>query len=108
MNTYIEFRTQTEACSKYTKSEGNFFNFSLGSPGRNRRLKATINPPPSEETSHAKYLTACSLALEPSIESLIIAALDAGWKREFVLLAVMMIIMDYEKGTLSFSRFLHS
>jgi len=54
-------------------------------------LKPAINPPPSEETSHTQYMAACLFALEPSIESLLAAALKSGWKREYVLLAIMAV-----------------
>lgn len=57
-------------------------------------MKAAINPPPSEEASQARYLAACLFALEPSIESLLSAALKSGWKRKFVLLAIIAIAMN--------------
>jgi len=58
-----------------------------------QELAPVINPPPSGETSRARYLAACLFALEPSIESVVAGALQSGWKREYVLLAIMTLVM---------------
>lgn len=71
-------------------------------------MKPAINPPPSEETSHARYLAACLFALEPSLESLLAAALKSGWKREYVLLAILAITMNDGKENETSQRSLHS
>lgn len=71
-------------------------------------MKAIINPPPAEETSRAKYLAACLFALEPSIEGLLAAALKSGWKREYVLLALMAIAMNDDKESGAPHNSLHS
>lgn len=71
-------------------------------------MKPAINPPPSEEISNAKYLAACLFALEPSLESLLAAAQTSGWKREYVLLAIMAITMNDGEETASSRRSLHS
>ncbi|WP_197070137.1 hypothetical protein [uncultured Rhizobium sp.] len=75
---------------------------------RSRKLRPAINPPPSEAASHANYLTACLFALEPSIESLIEAAMKSGWKREYVLLAIMAIALNDSSANGSSSQPLHS
>lgn len=71
-------------------------------------MKPAINPPPAEETSHTKYLAACLFALEPSIESLLSAALKSGWKRDYVLLAIMAITANDGEETSSSCGSLHS
>lgn len=71
-------------------------------------MKPAINPPPSEETSHARYLAACLFALEPSVEGLLAAAQKSGWKREYVLLAIMAIAMSDAEDTVSSRKPLHS
>jgi hypothetical protein len=57
-------------------------------------LRPAINPPSSEPESHTNYLTACLFALEPSIEGLIAAAVKSGWKREYIVLAIMAIALN--------------
>ncbi len=58
-----------------------------------QELAPVINPPPPGETSRARYLAACLFALEPSIEGVVAGALQSGWKREYVLLAIMTLVM---------------
>lgn len=70
-------------------------------------MRPAINPPPSE-ASQTNYLTACLFALEPSIESLVAAAMKSGWKREYVLLAIMAIALNDGSTNRSSSKSLHS
>ncbi|MGV1793804.1 hypothetical protein [Rhizobium sp. A37_96] len=67
--------------------------------GRSRKLKPAINPPPSDAPTQAHYLAVCLFALEPSVESLIAAATKSGWKRDYVLLAIMAIAMGDNSST---------
>lgn len=71
-------------------------------------MKAAINSPPQEATLPESYLTACRFALEPSMDALLSVALGAGWKREQILLSMMMIAMDRGGGALGASVPLHS
>ncbi|TWB19641.1 hypothetical protein FBZ99_101414 [Rhizobium sp. ERR 1071] len=71
-------------------------------------MRPAINPPPSEAASQTNYLTACLFALEPSIESLVAAAMKSGWKREYVLLAIMDIALNDGGTNPSSPKSLHS
>ncbi|NLS16010.1 hypothetical protein HGP16_05460 [Rhizobium sp. P40RR-XXII] len=71
-------------------------------------MKPTVNPPPSEAMSHANYLAACLFALEPSLESLVTAAAKSGWKRDYVLLAIMALVLDDTDAAASPTQPLHS
>ncbi|WP_204326310.1 hypothetical protein [Rhizobium lusitanum] len=71
-------------------------------------MKPAINPPPSDAATHARYLAACLFALEPSVESLIAAATKSGWKRDYVLLAIMAIAMGDNGSTAAPAQPMHS
>ncbi len=71
-------------------------------------MKPAINPPPSDTGSHASYLAACLFALEPSIESLIVAAVKSGWRKEYVLLAIVAAAMGDNDSASSPSQPMHS
>ncbi|SCB41247.1 hypothetical protein GA0061103_5788 [Rhizobium multihospitium] len=71
-------------------------------------MRPAINPPPLEAASQTNYLTACLFALEPSIESLVAAAMKSGWKREYVLLAIMAIALNDGSTNRPSSQSLHS
>ncbi len=74
----------------------------------NKKLKPAINPPPSDETSQTNYLAACLFALEPSIESVLAAALKSGWKHDYVLMAIITIAMNNDRDGRLSSGLLHS
>lgn len=60
-------------------------------------MNASINPP-SRLSSPESYQAECLFALEPSVETLIGAAVDAGWKREAIALAILMIAASLSGG----------
>ncbi len=54
-------------------------------------MNASINPP-SPLSSQESYQAECLFALEPSIETLVGEAVKAGWKRDAITLAILMIV----------------
>ncbi|MFT4181388.1 MAG: hypothetical protein QM636_05645 [Rhizobium sp.] len=71
-------------------------------------MKPAINPPPADDISQTRYMDACIFALEPSVESLVATALEAGWDEASVLLALINNAMSrFEKARLP-SQVMHS
>jgi hypothetical protein len=60
-------------------------------------MNAAINPP-SHRSSQDGYEAECLFAMEPSIETLIDAAVDAGWRREAIALAMVTIAAGLADG----------
>jgi hypothetical protein len=56
-------------------------------------MNASINPP-SHLSSPESYQAECLFAIEPSVESLIGAAEEAGWKKEAIALAIVALAAD--------------
>lgn len=71
-------------------------------------MKPAINPPPADDTSQTRYMDACIFALEPSVEGLIAAALEAGWDQGSVLLAIINSAMSHAEKAQLPAQVMHS